>query len=119
MGENNPEDEFAELTSTKRWEEIIAKMAISVMTICTAFEIKTSRKITEEVLIAHIVKLKTKTEAIFASAGLRSPIPILIKKTAQRLRKTTTDQYSNISHRKMRHEYWHARIVISILQKEG
>ena len=58
--------------STNRWEEIIAKMEISVMAICTAFEIKTSRKITEEVLIGHIVKLKTKTEAIFANAGLRS-----------------------------------------------
>ena len=60
---------FAEFISTNGWQDIprsdFTAMAISVM----AFEIKKLINVPEETLNGHIVKLKTKSEIIFAIAG--------------------------------------------------
>ena len=55
------------------------------MAISEAFEIKQATSLSEEDLNGHIIKLKTKTEDLFAIANSGSPMSFLNEKTARRL----------------------------------
>ena len=76
----------AELTSNG-WEEIPTDSFI-VLANSIAFDVRNSLKIHEDNLGRHLVKLKTKTENIYAIADSRRPMSIPNKKMAQRLRKS-------------------------------
>ena len=75
---------FADFTSKNGWEEYHVDN-FSVMAISEAFEIKHAANLSEEGLNGHIIKLKTKTEDLFAIADSGSPMSFLNKKTARRL----------------------------------
>ena len=65
------------------------------MAISEAFEIKHAANLSEEDLNGHIIKLKTKTENLFAIADSGSPMSFLTKRTARRLQEN--DKYVNLN----------------------
>ena len=74
---------FAKFTSKNGWDENqIDKF--SVMAIAESFEIKSTNPLSEDDLNGHIVKLKTKSEELFAIADSGSPMSFLNEKTARR-----------------------------------
>ena len=75
---------FADFLLKNGWEEYHVDN-FSVMAISEAFEIKQAINLSEEDLIGHIIKLKTKTEDLFAIADFGSPMSFLNEKTARRL----------------------------------
>ena len=82
--EDNDPVAFAEFTSKIGWEEI-QRANLSMLAIAEAFEIKRAAKVTDEDLNGHIVKLKTKTDKMFAIADSGSPMSFLNETTARRL----------------------------------
>ena len=67
------------------------------MAISESFEIKKTKKISEDNLNDHIVKLKTNTTELFAIADSGSPMSFLNEKTAQRIQQNDqTAVFKNI-----------------------
>ena len=81
--ENDPKT-FAKFSSSNGWEDYQIDI-FSVMAIAESFEIKNTRTLAEDDLKGHIVKLKTSSELLFASADSGSPMSFLKEKTARRL----------------------------------
>ena len=75
---------FADFTSKNSREEYHVDNFL-VMAISEAFEIKQPTTLSEDDLKGHIIKLKTKTEELFAIADYGSPMSFLNEKTARRL----------------------------------
>ena len=75
---------FTEFTSKDGWDEYQFDK-FSVMAISEAFEMKNTASLSDDDLNGHIVKLKTKTEELFAIANSGSPVSFLNRKTARRL----------------------------------
>ena len=75
---------FTDFTSENGWEEYHIDNFL-VMAISEAFEIKQATTLSEDDLNGHIIKLKTKTEDLFAIADCGSPMSFLNEKTARRL----------------------------------
>ena len=86
LGDRNNEEEQDETGSESQGTD----NNFSVMAISEAFEIKQSTILSEEDLNGHIIKLKTKTEVLFAIAVSRSPMSFLNEKTARRLQENVT-----------------------------
>ena len=81
--ENDPEA-FAELTSNNGYDEYQTDK-FSVMAVAESFEIKNTNILLEDDLNGHIVKIKTKSEEMFAIADSGSPMSFLNEKTARRI----------------------------------
>ena len=73
---------YAEFTTNNGWENYQID-DFSVMAISESFEIKNTKTISEDDLNGHIVKLKTNTTELFATADSGSPMSFLNEKIAQ------------------------------------
>ena len=78
---------FADFTSKNGWE-VYQVDNFSVMAISEAFEIKHATNLSEDDLNGHIIKLKTKTEELFAIADSGSPMSFLNEKKCRPVVKT-------------------------------
>ena len=102
--ENNPVA-FAELTSSNGWDEYQIDN-FSVMAIAESFEIKNKNLLSENDLNGHVVKLKTKTEQLFAIAESGNPMSFLNEKPHDAFNKTIDQHYSSVSHQTTQQEIW-------------
>ena len=75
---------YAEFISTNVWEDI-SRDKFTIMINLEAYEMKNLIDVRKEDLNGHIVKLKKKSENIFAVADSGSPMSFLNEKTANRL----------------------------------
>ena len=95
--EHNDPVAFAEFTSKIGWEEL-QRDNFSMLATAEAFDIKRAAKVTDEDLNGHIVKLKTKTDNIFAIADSGSPMSFLNETAARRLQQNSKSTiFKNIS----------------------
>ena len=86
MPQNKEEkDPVASVGLTNEWDEL-QKQKFSMSAIAEAFKIKPVSKVIDGDRSGHMVKLKTKTDNIFAIADSNSPTLILNKTTACHLR---------------------------------
>ena len=83
--DNNDPVAYAEFMSANGWEEI-PQDNFTVLAISQTTAIQNPMSMQEADLNKHIVKLKTKSEDLFAIADSGNPMPFLNKKTAERLR---------------------------------
>ena len=91
--ENDPVA-FAEFTSNNGWDEYQIDI-FSVMAIAESFEIKNTNLLSEDDLNGHIVKLKTNSEELFATADSGSPMSFLNEKTARRIQQNDRSEKSS------------------------
>ena len=101
---------FAEFTSKDGWEENHVD-SFSVMAISEAFEAKNAVNLSKDDLNGHIVKLKTKTEDLFAIADSGSPMCLINKKTDRRLQENDKSTIFKKAQRKTPLEIWRATMV--------
>ena len=87
---------YAEFTTNNGWENYQID-EFSVMAISESFEIKNTKRRSEDDLNSHIVKLKTNTTELFAIADSGSPMSFPNEKTVQRIQQNDqTAVFKNI-----------------------